>query len=1050
MRQIFKIAISSIITLSQILTSAQNRNPFLLNANQSSNQKIEYIPNQGQWADSILCIARIGGNGMAWVVSDGIIFDFEHPSDVRKKHDAIVNNQTISIRHHAWKMKFLNGDVQQTSHQDVANHYYNYFIGNDQLKWKGNVNPVYRFTCHDVWQGVDIVLYSEEGNFKYDLKLKRAELAEHIKFEMIGVNSITSIERGLIYSTSISDFLDKSPVAFQREKPVATDFEMNGNIISFNVVGAEAMLPLVIDPMLIGATLISSITASYDVTASQAQHLNNNQVLLTGNSYGENAPITLGSFDTSFAGGVHDIFISVFNEDCSALNFCTYLGGSSNDALFRIEIAQDNSFYFSGSAISTQFPTTTFAFDAFLSGVTDVFIAHLSADGTELLESTFIGSSSFEPYRNALAISTGGYTPTGSGLDFAGTNLYGLAGSLGNWPSNYPPNYFTYHNLSSSTNTIDFHVFKMNDTLSTVEWVTRIGGSGSENTCDLKVLTNGNIAIFGSTSSTDMLMTADAYQSTQAGMNDGYIAILSPDGSQILRSTYLGGVGEDEIQYLDEDSEGRLWFCGVSNSELPAFGEGYINAGSWTYIACMDSTLQTLYHYHPVGAGTGNDNILWPSAFMVDVCDRIYLTSDCVQLGLTDVPLTTDALYTEGGFYAAVYEPEMAALIYGSYMQGDHRHGGDNKYNRKGIVYQAVCSHISQNIILPASAYSSEQVSTYEGSAWVIDFESPSVISQFSYALPATICVPYEIHFQNYSDSAAYSWNFGDGSGWQSNNATNVWHEFNTPGNYYVQLAATNTESCNYSDTTGWWIDIPTAASSLVNETNITTTDLCTLPIDATLEYTGSGADSFGWYYNEVQISADSTLFFTASQMQDYELWLVATDDECNYSDTIIHTITPLPAAVALFVVDDTLLTAINTATTYQWLLNGEPIEGATLMQYDAEETGMYSLIVTNEFGCSDVSEQQLIEVGISELHSTNDIISLYPNPTNGMLQITFATAAQRHITIYDAQGKMVMDVGIHATRRISVDCNTLAAGSYNLRCTDEVGNTATGSFVKR
>jgi hypothetical protein len=49
---------------------------------------------------------------------------------------------------------------------------------------------------------------------------------------------------------------------------------------------------------------------------------------------------------------------------------------------------------------------------------------------------------------------------------------------------------------------------------------------------------------------------------------------------------------------------------------------------------------------------------------------------------------------------------------------------------------------------------------------------------------------------------------------------------------------------------------------------------------------------------------------------------------------------------------------------TYQWLYNGIPIPGAIGLNYTADTTGDYSVIVTSPFGCSDTSDAGIIYAG--------------------------------------------------------------------------------------
>ncbi len=1013
---------------------------------------IEFIENRGQWPGDFLFRAGIGNNGVVYLQHDGILFDFEDPEMQSAKHDLLISDNLdgeLRVHHHSWKLFFVNAENARVESQLNDSHYYNYFLGNDSTKWQSKIYPSEKVVYHDLWPGIDFIAYSANGNFKYDFVVSTEADIGSIQLRLEGIDDFELVNGKLIMQTSVGEFVDNEPVAYSNEVQLDCHYVVNADRISFNVPLWDKKSTLVIDPELIGATYLGSTQGGFDFVGLHSALFSNGNNISCGLAYSQMIPATFGAYDTTFNGGVWDLTISCFNQDCTDLLYCTYFGGSLADVQFSIEMAGNNSFYISGMAISPDFPTTLTAAGYFLSGVTDVFISHFSSDGSELLSSSFIGGTLFEPYRTLIDWGILDYYGANDcGLDFENNSIYGIAGSTNNWQSNYEPGFFSYHDFSTSITSLDFNVYKLDADLTDIFWVTRIGGSGDENTRDMQVLKNGNIAIFGSTASNDILITPGSYQTNYGGGFDGYLAILSPDGSQVLYSTYLGGDGQDEIQYLSEDNQGRLWICGISTSELPLIGDGYNDPGSWQFIACFDPELNNLIHYHLVGAGQGSTNMFWPSAFMVDDCNRIYLTGDGGAQTVSNVNITPDALYSEGSFYTAVYGADMSELIYGSYLGGNHRHGPDNQYNRKGIICQSVCSNINTPVYPPANAYSDTQVATWEGSTWIIDMDSPATVSAFDYEPSGSSCIPYSVHFTNWSDSASYQWNFGDGSGWVSDQSLDVLHTFTESGTYYVQLIATNTQSCNYADTIGWWIVTPTVQSPMQLAVESNTGSLCELPILATLEYTGNGADSFEWHDSEGNVlGTDSILEINISNMNGVEIILYGIESSCNYADSIITTIIPSSSPDATFIADDSLLVAQEDGS-YQWYINGNAIAGANGPTYLAAESGNYSLSVTNEFGCTSFSELQFIEVMVKEL--STEMISVYPNPADESITINSGNILVQSILIFDNKGRLVKEVtGING-RSTVVDCNSFASGTYYVSLVDRNGEVSTLEFVRK
>ena len=96
---------------------------------------------------------------------------------------------------------------------------------------------------------------------------------------------------------------------------------------------------------------------------------------------------------------------------------------------------------------------------------------------------------------------------------------------------------------------------------------TRLGGTGGENLLMPTVDEKGNIWVVGSTSSRDLPVTPDALQTKfGGGQEDGILAMLSADGSQLLYATYLGGSGDEMIRSITLGTKGEVYLVGNTSS----------------------------------------------------------------------------------------------------------------------------------------------------------------------------------------------------------------------------------------------------------------------------------------------------------------------------------------------------------------------------------------------------------------------------------------------------------------------------------------------------
>jgi len=159
----------------------------------------------------------------------------------------------------------------------------------------------------------------------------------------------------------------------------------------------------------------------------------------------------------------------------------------------------------------------------------------------------------------------------------------------------------------------------------------------------------------------------------------------------------------------------------------------------------------------------------------------------------------------------------------------------------------------------------------------------------------------------------------------------------------------------------------------------------------------------------------------------------VLNEGSCHSSvDTfIIKVFDLIPPIIS---VDSFTLRTATSYATYQWLLNGAIIPGATDSTYTVTENGKYQVIVSNEHGCIDTSGVYKITnvTGINKISRLAGKIQIYPNPAHDIIYINTPIAVNLYLC--SIQGKVLKQV--KKSNRVSLQ--GLAEGIYFLQIYDQ------------
>ena len=271
------------------------------------------------------------------------------------------------------------------------------------------------------------------------------------------------------------------------------------------------------------------------------------------------------------AGYGSDAFVVKLDPRGSALVYSTYLGGTEDEAGQGIAADGDGNAYLTGFTSSLDFPIANalqpvFHGQAFYDE--DAFVAKISANGSALMYSTYLGG-------------TRGDIGTGIAVDTTGAAyVTGFTGS-----SDFPTAHAMQPAIGGTQFIEDAFVSKLDATGTSLDYSTFLGGSYPDRGYGIAVDGEGNAYVAGITDSDDF-PTRNAVQPVLNGPSDAYIAKLNTAGSALVYSTYFGGSSEDGAWGpMGLDSEDNVYVAGTTGSDdfptrnavQPLFG-GYADA----------------------------------------------------------------------------------------------------------------------------------------------------------------------------------------------------------------------------------------------------------------------------------------------------------------------------------------------------------------------------------------------------------------------------------------------------------------------------------------
>ncbi|MBV5274297.1 MAG: SBBP repeat-containing protein, partial [Lamprocystis purpurea] len=323
-------------------------------------------------------------------------------------------------------------------------------------------------------------------------------------------------------------------------------------------------------------------------------------------------------------GGGNDAFVAKLSADGATLVYATYLGGSDNDYGTGIAVDGAGTAYLTGGTWSSDFPTRQ-ALQPDNDTSRDAFVAKLSADGTTLVYSTYLGGSLWDEGADIA-------------VDGAGNAYLTGATESADFPTRNAPQSDFGGGYS------DVFIAEVSADGTTLVYATYLGGNGMDRGNGIAVDGAGTAYLTGQTSSAHFPTRNALQPDFGGGYDDAFVAKLSADGAALVYATYLGGSASDGGNGIAVDGAGTAYLTGGTySSDFPRQAlQPDLSSYGGAFVTKISADGATLVYSTYLGGSSG-------TGIALDGAGTAYLT------GWTDSPdfPTRNALqrdYGDGGY----------------------------------------------------------------------------------------------------------------------------------------------------------------------------------------------------------------------------------------------------------------------------------------------------------------------------------------------------------------------------------------------------------------
>ena len=464
---------------------------------------IDFVENRGQWDGPAMFTAHLGRDLAASLEPGGVRLRFggEPSADVRLLFEGASVAATV---------------VGEHKRRGV----YNFFLGNDRRRWQSNVPAFGGVRYRGLYEGVDVRVLQRNGRLEYDVLLAPHADLEQVVIRTVGATGLEiAADGGLVLQTPAGPLRQTAPLTWEERpdgttRPLESRFrKIDAERYGFEVPHRSHGLPLVIDPGLEWSTFLGGSDRE-EIHGLALTRDGSGDVVVAGHTFS-------GDFPTAPADarGASPLipFVARLNATGTELVYATLFGSRNGNVAYGFDLALDASSapIVVGETNGADFPTTPGAYQttfnepsATVNRGWDGYVTRFNASGNAMVFSTYLGAAPiFDPS-----------TPSSS----RGGDESARAVVVDHTDSVIVSGYTTSENFPTTPGAYD----------------------RTHSTLTVNVNVNG-------------------VPGTVSSRTDAFVARLSPNGTQLTYSTYLGAQSDDVVRGMVIDPQGVLTLVGT-------------------------------------------------------------------------------------------------------------------------------------------------------------------------------------------------------------------------------------------------------------------------------------------------------------------------------------------------------------------------------------------------------------------------------------------------------------------------------------------------------